>query len=248
MSHRSFQDNIKKTKYFIMKTLSYFSLIVLLVAVNACSKKDNYSPPQSQLTGALLYNGDSVYVEYNRVTYQLYQYGFGKLGPIEQQFTQNGILNSLLFDGDYKLIVPNGQGPFLWPKTSGGSPDSVSITMSGNKSIDIDVTPYYMIRNANITAGSGNVSASCKLEKIITDANAKDVESVTLYINKGQFVSGANNIAQASIAGSDITDWNNINLSVAIPSLSQNYVFARIGLKIAGVEDMIFSQLVELSF
>lgn len=231
-----------------MKTISYFSLIVLLVAVNACNKKDNYSPPQSQLTGALLYNGDSIYLEYNRVTYQIYQYGFGKLGPIEQQFTQSGILNSLLFDGDYKLIVPGGQGPFLWPKTSGGAPDSLSIQMKGNQNIDIDVTPYYMIRNANITAGGGNVSAACKLEKIITDANAKDVESVTLYINKGQFVSGANNIAQVSIAGVDITDPNNINLSVAIPSLSQNYVFARIGLKIAGVEDMIFSQLVQLSF
>ena len=137
---------------------------------------------KSKLHSSFMYNSDSVYLEYNRVTYQLYQYGFGKLGPIEQTFTQNGTLNSLLFDGDYKLIVPNGQGPFLWPKTSGGSPDSLSITMSGNQNIDIDVMPYYMVRNTNITAGGGNVTASCQLEKIITDANAKDVESVTLYI------------------------------------------------------------------
>src|SRR6478609_3179419 len=109
-----------------MKTLSYFSLIVLLVTVNACSKKDNYSPPQSQLTGALMYQGDSIYLEYNRVPYQLYQYGFGKVGPVEQQFSQSGTISSLLFNGEYKLIIPNGQGPFLWPKTSAGNPDSLS--------------------------------------------------------------------------------------------------------------------------
>jgi len=233
-----------------MKTISYFSLIVLLVAANACNEKDNFSPPQSQLTGALLYNGDSIYLEHNRVSYQIYQYGFGKLCPIEQTFTQSGVLNSLLFDGDYKLIVPNGQGPFLWPKTSGGAPDSLTINMSGNQNLDIDVTPYYMIRNTNISASGSTATATFKVEKIVTDANAKDIESVTLYINKSQFVANSSNMAQTSVAGGDITDPNNINLSVDIPSITpaQSYVFARVGLKIAGIEDMIFSPLFQVSF
>jgi len=231
-----------------MKTLSNFSLIVLLVTLNACSKKDNYSPPNSQITGALMYKSDSIYLEYNRVPYQFYQYGYGKLGPIEQTFTQSGTISSLLFNGDYKFIVPNGQGPFLWPKTSGGAPDSLDIKINGKQNLNIEVTPYYMIRNAAISASGGNITATCKAEKIITDVNAKDIESVVLYINKTEFVSGANNIAAAGIAGADITDVNNISLSVAMPSLIQNYVFARIGLKMAGIEDMIFSPLVQVSF
>lgn len=234
-----------------MKIISYFSFILVMVAAaGACSKKDNYSPPSAEFTGALMYKGDSVYLEYNRVPYQFYQYGFGKLGPIEQTFTQSGTISSLLFNGDYKFIVPNGQGPFLWPKTSGGAPDSLDIKISGNQNLNIDVTPYYMVRNTNISASGGNVTATCKVEKIVIDANAKDIESVTLYINKTEFVSGANNIAATSIGGSSITDPNNINLSVGIPSITptQNYVFARIGLKIAGVEDMIFSPLFKLSF
>lgn len=231
-----------------MKTLSYFSVIALLVSVTACTKKDNYSPPEAALTGAILYNGDSVYVEHDRVPYQIFQYGFGKLGPIVQQFTQSGTINSLLFDGEYKFIVPNGQGPFLWPKTSAGNPDTVVITMKGSQSINLNVTPYYMIRNANLSASGGNVSATFGVEKIITDANAKDIERVTLYLNRTQFVSGANNIAQVSRNGADITDPNNISLSVAIPSLTQSFVFARVGLKVAGVEDMIFSQLVQVNF
>ena len=153
-----------------------------------------------------------------------------------------------MFNGDYKFIVPNGQGPFLWPQTSAGNPDTVSITISGNQNMDIEVTPYYMIRAAQITGGSGSVSANFKTEKIITDANAKDIESVTLFINRTQFVSGTDNVARTDLAGADITDPNNIHLTVAVPSLSQSYVYARVGLKIAGVEDMIFSPLVQITY
>lgn len=231
-----------------MKIVSYIIAgFVLTGALYSC-QKDNYSPPASQVTGGLLYNGDTVYVEYDRVPFQLYQYGFGKVGAINGAFTQDGIMSTLLFDGNYKFIVPSGQGPFLWPKTTSGTPDSLDIAVSGSKTVDIEVTPYYMIRNANITAGGGTVSASFKAEKIITDANAKDIESVTLFINNTQFVSGSNNAARADKSGTDITDPDNISLSVTVPSLNQNFVYARVGLKIAGVEDLIFSKLVKLTY
>jgi len=231
-----------------MKIVSYIILIFLIIVALYSCKKDNYAPPESQLSGALLYNGDTIYVEYDRVPFQLYQYGFGKTGAINGTFAQNGTLNTLLFNGDYKFIIPSGQGPFLWQQTSSGTPDSMAITVSGNQTFDVEVTPYYMIRNTQISAGGNNISATFKAEKIITDANAKDIESVTLFINKTQFVSGSNNIARADMAGVDIADLNNISLTVAVPSLTQNYVFARVGIKIAGVEDMIFSQLVQLTY
>ena len=52
------------------------------------------------------------------------------------------------------------------------------------------------------------------------------------------------------MAGSAITDPNNISLTVAVPSITptQNYVFARIGVKIAGVEDLLFSALKKIQF
>lgn len=193
----------------------------------------------------MVYNkGEAIGVEYGQVPYELYQYGFGKVGPIGSTFAPDGTYSQLLFDGEYKFIIPNGQGPFMWKKTASGAPDSLTITMNGNQTLDIEVTPYYLIGGAQFTASGGKVSGSCKIEKIITDpANAKDLEKVTLYINKTQFVSGANNIASSSLNGSAITDPNNIQLSVSVPNIvpAQNYVFARIGIKIAGVEDMFFS-------
>jgi hypothetical protein len=232
-----------------MKHSIYLFGVLALAAAAGC-KKDNYPAPSDMLTGHLLYKTDTIQVERNQVPFQIYQYGFGKVGPISSTFSQDGTLSSELFDGNYKIIVPNGQGPFMWKQTAAGDPDTVNVTLKGNQNIDLQVTPYYMIRNVNITISGGTASATCKLEKIITDANAKDVERVSLYINKDQFVSGGDNIAKKDLAAADITDMNNISLSVAVPSMTptQNYVYARIGLKIAGLEDMIFSPLQKISF
>jgi hypothetical protein len=225
----------------------YIALLLVMITGVSC-KKDNYSAPGNALTGRLVYKGEAVNVEYNQVPFEVYQYGFGKTGPITGTFAQDGSYSLLLFNGEYHFTVPNGQGPFKWKQTAQATPDTTTITVTGNQSLDLEVTPYYMIRNAAITAAAGKVSGSCKIEKIITDASAKDIEAVRLYINKTQFVSGADNVAATSIAGSSVTDLNNVNISVTIPALvpSQNYAFARIGIKIAGVEDMIFSPLVKI--
>lgn len=226
----------------------FYILCVSMCGILSC-KKDNYTPPSSQLNGALTYKGDTIRVEYNRVSFQLYQFGFGKVGPIGGTFSQNGTMNMVLFAGNYKFIIPNGQGPFLWKKTPAGDPDTLNISLAGSKNLNIEVMPYYMIRNAAFSGGGGTVKATCKVEKIITDANAKAIERVTLYINNTAFVSGANNVASASISGAAITDPNNISLSVAVPSgLGQNFVQARIGVKIAGVEALIFSPIMIVTY
>jgi hypothetical protein len=232
-----------------MKHSIYLFGVLALASAVGC-KKDNYPAPGSMLTGHLLYKTDTIQVERNQVPFQIYQYGFGKVGPIGSTFSQDGTLSEVLFDGSYKIIVPNGQGPFMWKQTAAGDPDTVNVTVKGNTSVDLQITPYYMIRNANITISGGTASATCKLEQIITDANAKSVERVSLYINKDQFVSGGDNIARKDLPAASITDMNNISLSVAVPSITpaQNYVYARIGLKIAGLEDMIFSPLQKISF
>lgn len=234
----------------VMKNKAQYILLLVLVAAVSSCKKDNYSPPSSTLQGRLVYDGDSIGVERNQVPFELYQYGFGKVGAIAATFGQDGTYSALLFDGNYRFIIPNGQGPFRWKQTAAGTPDSLSINMSGNQTLDIEVTPYYMIRNPQFTDLDSNVTATFRAEKIIVDANAKDIERVSLYINKTQFVSGGDNIASSSKDGSAITDMNNISLTVRIPTIvpTQNYVFARIGIKISGVEDMLFSPVQRIQF
>lgn len=232
-----------------MKHLFRYMCVLSLAATLFSCKKDNYEPPKSTLSGRLVYQGETIQVERNQVPFQLYQFGFGRVGAIGGIFAQDGTYSALLFDGEYKLIIPNGQGPFMWKQTTSGTPDSISVTMNGNQELDLEVTPYYLVKNTQITGSGGNVTATFSLDKIITDANAKDIETVYLYVNKTQFVSGGNQVASSSIAGTDITDMNSVSMSVAVPALvpAQNYVFARIGVRIAGVEDMLFSPLVQVS-
>lgn len=222
----------------------YIAFIFLFATVTSC-KKDNYEAPSSTLNGKLVYNGEPIGLERNQVPFELYQYGFGKVGAIGASFAQDGTYSALLFDGDYKLIIPNGQGPFMSKQLTSGAPDSIAITLRGSQTQDIEVTPFYMIRNPQFTAGDNKVTATFKVEKIVMDANAKDIELVELYINKTQFVSrgGDDQIKMTEMPGGNIADPNAITLSVDVPSIvpTQNYVFARIGVKIAGVEDRIYS-------
>lgn len=227
----------------------YIGLLAILISAASC-KKDNYKEPTTVLKGKIVYQGEAIQVEYDRVPFELYQFGFGKVGAIRQSFTQEGTYSCKLFDGQYKLIIPNGQGPFKWKQTAGGAPDSVVINLKGDQTLDLEVTPYYMIRTPQFSVASGKVNGSFKADKIVVDATGKNIESVSLYINKTQFVSATDNIAVTTVTGGNIADPNNIAMQVTIPTIvpTQNYVFARVGIKIAGVEDRIFSPIQKLTF
>jgi hypothetical protein len=226
-----------------MKITFQMTMLLAALALFASCEKDNYTAPKSILSGRIVYNGEPVGVEYNQVRLQLWQPGFGKLAAIDAQIDQAGSYSALLFDGNYKMVFPQGRGPFMTVQKDAVAKDTLFISINGNQQLDVEVMPYYMIRSPKFNAGENKVSVTLGLEKIITDVNAKDIESISLYINKTEFVSRATNVGAVDIAGTEINDLNSINLSANIPVLSplQNYIFARVGVKIKGVEDMVFS-------
>ncbi|KJF45237.1 DUF3823 domain-containing protein [Draconibacterium sediminis] len=221
-----------------MKKLKFIFTILVATAIFASCDWDNYDEPESFLKGTIVYNGEPINVSYNDVNFQLWEPGWELSYPIDVVIDQDGSYSALLFNGNYKLVFPDGQGPF---RTIGA--DTLDITVNGDKNLDIEVEPYYMIRNAQFSATGGNVTATFQAEKIITDADARDIERVNLYVNKSQFVDFRTNIAKTEIGGGDIADANSISMSVAVPEITptQNYVYARVGLKVTGREDMIFS-------
>lgn len=232
-----------------MKSLKYSIAVVMIAMILHGCKKDNYDEPTSLLTGTFKYQGEPIYVEYNRVPFELYEYGFGKVGPINGSITPEGTYSHMLFNGTYKLVVRPGQGPFLWGNT-GGKPDTLTIEVNGNTTRDIDVVPYYMIRTPQMNQAGGSVTGTFKIEQTLTGPDAKTIEVAALFINKTIFVGVDNNIGRTDITGANITDPNNVTLNVSIPSISpaQNYVFARIGVKANGVEDWIFSPVQKIQF
>lgn len=228
-----------------MKLKPIYLLLFFLPFSFVSCKKDNYDAPSSALKGRLLYNSEEIGLEYDRVFLELYQPGFGKKGAIAASFAQDGSYSALLFDGNYKLIIPNGQGPFQWNQHTTGVNDTLSVAVNGSQTLDLQVIPYYLIRNAVYKASGTELTATFRADQIITGNAAKNIERINLYVNKTQFVSGSDQIANTELSGNAITDPAALSLKVTVPAIvpAQNYVFVRIGIKIEGIEDMIFSPL-----
>src|ERR1700754_4653799 len=100
-----------------MKSKFHYLTLILLASLAFSCRKDNYDAPSSTFTGRLVYQGEAIQVEYDRVPFELYEYGFGKVGPINGTITPDGSFSHLLFDGDYKFVIRPGQGPFVWPES-----------------------------------------------------------------------------------------------------------------------------------
>ncbi len=230
-----------------MNTKYYILFLGLILSLGSC-EIDNYEEPKSLFEGALTYQGDTIRVAQNDVRFQLWQSGFGKEGPLDVHVTQDGSFSSLLFNGDYRLKFIDGQGPFKAISQGGQQGDTIYLNLNGSTNMELEVMPYYMIRNPQINVSGNSVNASIELQQVITGMDARDIEHVTLYLNKTHFVSanGDMNIARGD---ADLTNMDNLSMMVEIPdNLNQDYLFARVGVKIAGVEDMLFSPLQKLNF
>ena len=236
-----------------MKTNTVLLLVcsIAMVLVTGCEifEIDNYDPPNVKLTGNVVYQGESLQLGTDEVTIQLWEEGWQLEGAIVVNVARDGSYAALLYKGTYNMVFESGQGPFMMTDDPSTGNDTIHIQLTGNMSKDIEVLPYYMVRNASISAGGGKVSATFGAEKIITGADEKDIDRAYLFLNKTTFVDRANNIESVNISGGSIADPNSISLEADIPELipTQSYIFARVGIRIAGVEDYIYSETVKLN-
>ncbi|WP_025762444.1 DUF3823 domain-containing protein [Dyadobacter tibetensis] len=230
------------TQFIFKLRTTTLAVLLILMAMLSC-KKDNYTEPKTELSGSIVYQGNPIELEYDQVRMQLWQPGFGKLAAIDAPISQDGRYSALLFKGNYKLVFPQNQGPFITLQKNAEVKDTIYVNLSEDTVMDIEVLPYYMIRKAVVTKIENNIAAQVSLDKIIQDEQAKDIESVTLFLGRTQLVSRANNIAKTEKLGSELKDLTSIMLSVELPSLQQTDIYARVGVKIKNVEDMIFSKV-----
>lgn len=243
-----------------MKLKLIISLGVICSFLASCGY-DNYDEPGSKFEGKLVYNGEAINVSYNDVTFQLWEPGWQTKAEINVSVDQDGTYSALLFNADYKLIIPANQGPFRSKTNAESGSDTILVKLDGSKVLDIEVEPYYMIRTPQFTASGAEVTGTFKVEQIISGVNAQNIERVNLYVNKTQFVDFRSNVNKtykqeegevdpSILGGALVIVGSTITLNAVIDPIitpTQNYVFARIGLKIEGVEDMIFSPVVKVN-
>lgn len=227
-------------KYINMKKTIYsFSIISLLILFSSCGK-DNYDEPESTLTGKITYNGEAINVRGTdeRVRLQLYQDGYDKHDPIEVFVGQEGTFSAKLFNGEYKMVTRNNNGP--WVNTR----DTTLITVNRSTTIEFKVTPYFTISNAEISLSGNTMNASLTINRIVPTA---EIDRVILLLNSTTFVDDGFNVLRKDFTGDDAkTGQVNYTAELNEKALNAKFLFGRICVWTKGADQGIYSQVVKL--
>ena len=215
-----------------MKILSnIFSLLVLVVLFSGCGK-DNYDAPDSRLTGTITYNGEALNLRGTgeAIQLQLFQDGYDKHDPISVYVGQDGVFSAMLFDGEYKLVTRDGNGPWV------NNRDTMVIKL--------EVTPYFLIKNEQISVSESEMTASFTIEQIVPSAT---INKVMLILSKTQFVDDVNNVFRQDI--SDVKSGTvsfTADISGNTDVSNAKALYARVGVLANGADQAIYSSIVRI--
>jgi len=227
-----------------MKTMKtrYAKMLLFpaVLAVGGCGL-DNYEAPESKLRGRVVYNGEPVGVRGTgeAVQLQLYQDGYELRSPIPVYVGQDGTFEATLFDGTYKLVTRDNNGP--WENDR----DTTIVNLQGNTSVDIAVRPFFTLSGVQLSLNGSNVSASFQINEI---AGGRDIDYVLVLVGKTSFVDDVSYTERRQInglaAGNTVTETldltNNADFKAGSP------LFARLGLRPVGKDQAIYSAVIRL--
>ena len=217
----------------------FFSLLAATVLLAGCTK-DNYEPPQSTLTGRVVYNNQPVGVRTNGVQLELWQRGYQLFTKIPVYVGQDGSFSATLFDGDYKLVRLRGNGPWV------DNTDTINVAVRGAVAIDVPVQPYYVISNPTVQRSGATLSATCSVTQA---AAGRAIERVTLYVGTTQFVDATNNAGSVNVPAATLADLSKpLSATLALPAsvAGRSYFYTRIGVKTVGVAELLYTPVQQL--
>ncbi|WPR77252.1 DUF3823 domain-containing protein [Algoriphagus sp. NG3] len=214
--------------------LYLFLSLSLLVLLSGC-ELDNYEEPKSTLTGQVIFEDLPINVRSNGVELELWQPGFDLFTKIPVYVNQDGTFSTKVFDGDYKLTMLRGAP---WVYTS----DTINVSVRGNAEVDVQVSPYYIFENVGFSRqGASEITADFNLRQVTDQEN---LEFVRVYLGRTTILDQNINIANATLNAADIDDVSGpFSMGVTIPASldGRNYVFARLGLKVRDVPELLYS-------
>jgi hypothetical protein len=213
--------------------------ILFLLLLTSCGT-DNYDAPESLLTGKVVYKGEPIQVRgtNERVRLQLYQSGYQNYTPIEVFVTQDGSFSAKLFDGEYKMVTRDNNGPWV------NSRDTTYITVKGNTVQNMEVTPYFTITDADMKLSGKKVTATFTVDQIVTN---RQIERILLLVNRTQFVDDDIRIDRIDYTGTDAKT-GSLSYSFDINDEANNAttLFGRICVWTAGADQGIYSPVFHL--
>lgn len=236
-----------------MKNILLLVVIALPLLFTAC-EYDNFDEPNATISGKMVYEGQTIYVKNNQVTFRLYEPGWELSAStyLNVQVAQDGTFSTSVYAGkNYNLIRQDNIGPWVNPTSS----DTVFVTnCAKNQIVDILVTPYFMLDNVSVTCSNKIVSGTCSVSQIVSGRN---IEYVGLYAGRNIIVDNsynfgsAGNTSTAALAGDQVSltlDLRSLSIGSQAHTLpSTGVIYARMGLKIEGIDAMIYTEPFKLS-
>lgn len=237
-----------------MRNIALFLIMILPIMFTAC-EYDNYDEPNAIISGKIVYEGQSIPVKNNQVTFRLYEPGWELSAStyMNVQVAQDGTFSANVYSGkDYYLIRQNNIGPWVNPTAS----DTIYvINCAKNQTVDMPVTPYFLLENVSVTCSNKVVSGTCSVKQI---AGGRNIEFVGLYAGRNIIVDDTYNFGgTAGFATSMATAGDQVSLSLDLNGLSVSstsgslpstgFIYARMGLKIEGIDAMVYTESFKLA-
>ncbi|MEA4851639.1 MAG: DUF3823 domain-containing protein [Paludibacter sp.] len=246
-----------------MKKLIFFNIILFAVVFTSC-EYDNYDAPSITFKGSLVYNGNNYLFDGNPSVgvITLIQKGFGKIDVgTNVRIDENGAFSQLIFPGDYWLTLANNQYPFEFKDFhslgTGLGYDTIQMNIKKDIVKNIEVTPYFEIKDFNVSVDNGNIIANFKVKKVTGTVNATPkVIRTRCFVSTSSIVNSATTLSKSVIKS--ITDSATVSIPVSISTGStsyrqiyinnyRDYAFCRVALELNGIPNYyIFSETLKV--
>ena len=102
------------------------------------------------------------------------------------------------------VTTRDGNGPWV------NNHESVTVNLKGHTEVNLEVTPYFMISNEQLSVTGSAMNASFMINRIVPDAK---ISRVMLLLSKTQFADDVNNLYRQDF--SDVVP-GSVNLSADI--------------------------------
>src|SRR5690606_11713016 len=214
------------------------SVFLALVYIATGCDYDNFDPPKSLLEGRVVYQGEPLGLRSEGVQLELWQGGYELFQKIPLHVDQDGSFSAALFDGDYKLTLLRGNGPWL------DQTDSIDVQIRGGKTLDVEVQPFYTVSAAQFNRSGAQLNASFQVNSINP---VRAVEMVAVYVGRTAILDAVRNEANVVVPGTELDLSAPLSLSLNVPAtLSDRDGTVRVGVKTAGVQELIYSPVEQL--
>ena len=220
-----------------MKLKSINTYLILLMAIMLASCEfDNFEEPKSTLTGRLVYNGEALGLRSNGVELELWQRGYDLFQKIPVYVAQDGTFSAVLFDGDYKMTLIRGNGPWM------DRTDSIDVQVRGSQMIDVEVQPYYVVNNTSVSVNGNNLSVTFTIDGVNPDRN---LEFAAIYMGRTSITDAVRNEGVFNIAADQIVSGTPVTVEFPIPEglAGRSEIFVRVGAKTVGIPELVYTQV-----